>query len=341
MPAANYNFVIEQGSDFSIDFIYRDENGSVVDLTGKCVVFQFAFTGDLDTGECSKYILSSQANANYDTDNWSVTANNSGLIRIKLGAELTKNFTRVSAVYDLDVISQTDNLRNIRLSTGIITIVPRNFSNINLTGCPTNLDICVETFSPIVSPTPTPTGETPTPTPSQDTDLCLPFDCLDLDIYSMVYSGDTLVISDFSTASGSITTTTTGVIENIELAINGLYHNYPTDLQLILAPPSGDKILLSSNHKIPNYSSGFSFMFSNKADPTKYLHNAINGDSVNIYNKTDYINYNNETLLYSFDHLFNNSITGVWTLYARDTDPLSSGYISSWKLIITHAAEEE
>lgn len=340
MPAASYNFVIEQGTDFSIDFIYRDENGNLVDLTGKCVVFQFAFTGSLEDGECSKYILSSQANANYETDNWSVTANNAGLIRIKIAAELTKNFTRTSAVYDLDIISQTNNLRNIRLATGVISVTTRNFSNANILGCPTNVDICAEIFSPLVTPAPTSTGVTPTPTATELTDLCIPFDCLDLDIYSMVYTGSGLTLSDMSTVSGSVTTTATGIIENVELAINGLSHSSPTDLQLLLAPPSGNKILLSANHKIPNYSNNFSFMFSNKAAASKYLHNANNGDSVNIYNKTDYVDYNNESLLYSFNHLFNNSITGVWTLYARDTDPLSSGTIASWKLIVTHSPQE-
>lgn len=342
MPAAPYNFVIEQGTDFSIDFIYRDENNNPVDLTGKCVVFQFAFSGSLEEGECAKYILSSQANANYETDNWSLIGNNTGLIRIKIAAELTKNFTRTSAIYDLDIISQVNNLRNVRLSTGTITVVPRNFSNTDIIGCPSNIDVCVEQYSPPPSgsPVPTSTGIAPTPTITEITDLCLPFDCLDLDIYSMVYTGTGLILSDMSTSSGSIITTTTGIIENVELAINGLSHSNPSDLQLLLAPPSGNKILLSANHKIPNYSNSFSFMFSNKADDSKYLHNAINGDSINIYNKTNYVKYNNESLLYSFDHLFNSSVTGTWTLYARDTDPMSSGTISSWKLIVTHAAQE-
>lgn len=348
MPAASYNFVIEQGSDFALNFIYTDETGTPVDLTDKCVVFQFAFDGDLSEGECAKYTLSSQANSNYDTDNWSLSANNAGVISIKISAEITKTFTRTSAIYDLDVISQTNNLRNIRLATGIITVNTRNFSNSSLVSCPNNVDICSE-VNVVVTPTPTQDGVTPTdgstvtptPTTTEFEDLCLPYDCLDLDIYSMVYTGDPITISDISTASGSVITTDVRNIENIEVAINRLSHTSPTDIQLLLAPPSGDKILLSANDKISNYSNNFTFMFSNKAAANKYLYNAINGDSVNIYNKTDYVNYNDENLLYSFDHLFNNSITGVWTLYARDTDPMSSGSIDSWKLIITHSADEE
>lgn len=347
MPAAVYNFNLEQGSDFSIEYIYTDENGNPVDLTDKCVVFQFAFTvGSLSFGQCYKYVLSSQANSNYETDNWSITANNLGVIIIKISAEITKNFVPSTALYDLDIISATDNLRNIRLATGVITVTSRNFSNQSLIGCPTNIDICSEIYAPIPSPSPTipdiTGGLTPTPSPgSTQEDLCLPYDCLDLDIYSKVYTGSALVIDDLSTASGSITTVDTRNIENIEVAITKLSHSSPSDLQFILSPPSGDKILLSANHKIINYSNNFTFMFSNKASIGKYLYNAVNGDSVNIYDKTDIVNYNSEILNSSFDHLFNNSITGVWTLYVKDTDPVGSGSIDSWKLIITHSAEEE
>lgn len=341
MPAAIYNFPIEQGSDFSITFVYRDENSNPVDLTGKCVIFQFAFEGNLEVGQCLKYVFSSQANSNYDTDNWSLAADTDGNITIKISAEITKTFTAATALYDLDIVSQTDNLRNIRLATGTITIVSRNFSNRNLVGCPINIDPCYETFDIITSPTPTPTGEiTPTPIVTDSNDLCLPYDCLDIDLYSMVYSGSTLTIGDYSTVSGSITTTDTRNIENIEVAINKLSHPYPADLQLLLCPPSGDKILLSANHKITNYNNNFTFMFSNKASAGKYLYNASNGDSINIYNKTDIVNYDNENLLYSFEHLFNSSVTGVWSLIVRDTDPVGTGTINSWKLIVTHTASE-
>lgn len=341
MPAANYNFVMEQGSDFAIDFVYYDENGNPVDLTGKCVVFQFQFSGTFLEGECSRYVMSSQANTNYETDNWSVVVNNEGKISIKIAAEITKTFNKTSAIYDLDVISETNNLRNIRLAAGVITLVTRNFSNTSVSNCPNNIDPCAQIFVPNPTVTPTTTGEGGnTPTPTEITDLCLPYDCLDLDVYSMVYDGGSLVLTDSSAVSGIVTTTDTRVIENIELAINKLSHSSPEDIQLFLAPPSGDKILLSANHKITNYSNNFTFMFSNKASVGKYLYNATNGDSINIYDKTNVVKYSNENLLSSMSHLFNNSLTGVWTLIARDTDPLSSGTIDSWKLIITHVADE-
>lgn len=354
MPAAIYNFPIEQGSDFSINFIYRDENNNPVNLTGKCVVFQFALQYDVDGGQLYNYRFSSAANSNYDTNNWSLSADNNGNISIRISAELTKDFPALDingnpivGLYDLDIISQVNNLRNIRLSTGTITVVPRNFSS-DYAGCPTDLNPLVIT-TPTPTSTITPTGEiTPTPTTTNNLDLCSPFDCLDIDLYSKVYTGSSLIIGDYSpisgavvsTVSGYITTTDTRNIENVEVAINKLSHNHPYDLQIFLAPPSGDKILLSANHKIPNFNNNFSFTFSNRADAGKYLYNASNGNSINICNKTDIVNYNNENLLYSFDHLFNNSVTGVWNLIVRDTDPVGTGMIDSWKLIVTHTASE-
>ena len=171
--------------------------------------------------------------------------------------------------------------------------------------------------------------------------MCLPYDCVELDVYSVVYAGSGLNINDLSTSSGSITSTDTRMIENIELAINKLAHSSPQDIAFLLAPPSGNKILLSANHKIVNNNNNFSFMFSNKATATSYLHNISNGGLCNIYDKTSSYKYNNENLLYSFDHLFDTSTTGVWTLYAKDTDPLSSGSLDSWKLIVTYKPVEE
>ena len=351
MPAVTYNFVLEIGSDFSLDFVYSDESGNPVDLTDQCVVFQFGFTGDLNDGECAKYILSTAANSNYETENWAISANNNGVIKIRIAAELTKTFSgKSSANYDLDIITNTaaNTLRSKRLSGGLITFNQRNFDN--LVSCPTNLDICDEIYVPVVTPQPdsgddgdddSGGGGAATPTPTADAqDLCqLPFDCY-LDVYSMVNTGDSLVIEDLSTASGYVYVDDTRSIENVEFAINGLRHESVTDLQMLLAPPSGDKILLSANQKINNYTDGCSFMFSNKAEASKYLHNASNGNNINIYNKTDVVNYNSENLLYSFNHLFGHAVTGNWYFYVRDTDPVSTGSIDSWKLIITYEAEE-
>lgn len=333
MAAVNLNFNIEKGSDFDISFVYNDDQGNPIDLSNKCVTI--SFSGDNgDVGECS-----SQALANYSIDGWSLTANNLGIINWKLGASKTSLLNFNTAVYDLDIKSLTLPLNNTRLSQGSIQIIQRNIplesSNAE---CAINLDIFRKRLDQINIDTPTTTSTTPTPSLSASNieDFCLPYDCNPIDISSVVYAGSGLSITDMSLASGYVTTTNNNNIANIELAINKLSHSSPSDLIFLLAPPSGDKILLAANHKISNFNNNFSFMFSNKADPNNYIYNISNGQTCNIYDKTSIINYNNENLLSSFDHLFNNSITGVWNLIVKDTDPIGSGKIDSWKLIITY-----
>jgi len=332
MPAAIYNFEIEKGSDFSISFQYNDAAGVPIDLSGKCVQLKMLMSnGD-------QYVFSSAAPATYSSDGWSLSADNLGKISLKILSTTTLGFIGTSCVYDLDV---SDATGNIRLAAGSISFVSRNIDPLDLGSCSVSTDPkkLTATQTPTTS-TPTAPTPTPTPAPNEFEDLCLPYDCVELDIYSVVYAGSGLNINDLSTSSGSITSTDTRMIENIELAINKLAHSSPQDIAFLLAPPSGNKILLSANHKIVNNNNNFSFMFSNKATATSYLHNISNGGLCNIYDKTSSYKYNNENLLYSFDHLFDTSTTGVWTLYAKDTDPLSSGSLDSWKLIVTYKPVE-
>jgi subtilisin-like proprotein convertase family protein len=330
MPAAIYNFEIEKGSDFSISFQYNDAAGVPIDLSGKCVQLKMLMSnGD-------QYVFSSAAPANYTSHGWSLSADNLGKISLKILSTTTLGFIGTSCVYDLDV---SDSAGNIRLAAGSISFVSRNIDPLNLGYCSVSTDP-KKLAATQTTTTSTPTAPTPTPAPNEFEDLCLPYDCVELDVYSVVYAGSGLNITDLSTSSGSITSTDTRMIENIELAINKLAHSSPQDIAFLLAPPSGNKILLSANHKIVNNNNNFSFMFSNKATATSYLHNISNGGLCNIYDKTSSYKYNNENLLYSFDHLFDTSTTGVWTLYAKDTDPLSSGSLDSWKLIVTYKPVE-
>ena len=334
MPAAIYNFEIEKGSDFSISFQYNDAAGVPIDLSGKCVQFKMLMSNG------NQYIFSSAAPATYISDGWSLSADNLGKISLKIRSTITVDLTGTSCVYDLDV---SDTTGNIRLAAGSISFVSRNIDPLGLGSCSVATNPAVTATQTLTTSTPTGVAATPTPTPAPNEfeDLCLPYDCVELDVYSVVYAGSGLNITDLSTSSGSITSTDTRMIENIELAINKLSHSSPQDIAFLLAPPSGSKILLSANHKIVNNNNNFSFMFSNKATATSYLHNISNGGLCNIYDKTSSYKYNNENLLYSFDHLFDTSTTGVWTLYAKDTDPLSSGSLDSWKLIVTYKPVEE
>jgi subtilisin-like proprotein convertase family protein len=330
MAAVNFNFDIEKGSDFSISFVYIDNNGNPIDLSDKCVILSLSGSD----GSIRRY--SSRALADYSVNGWELIANNLGAITWNASASETGSFNFTNAVYDLDVKEiGTIKLNNIRISEGLINILNRNIPLID-SSCPSSLDALESTPPPPTSTNPDDPAVTPTPTVTDITDFCLPYDCGPLDLFSTVYNGSGLVLDDLSTTSDSVNVTNTGLITNVELAINKLSHNSPTDLVMLLSPPSGDKILLAANHKIFNFNNNFSFMFSNKADNNIYLHNVSNGQVCNIYDKTEIVNYNNENLLSSFDHLFGASLTGVWSLIIKDTDPLGSGSIDSWKLIITY-----
>ena len=331
--AVNYNFIIEQGSDFEINFQYDDENGTGVDLSDistTCCVLQM-----IPNSGVSKKGITSFSSRDLDTD-YLLSGSDKGLISLKLENPLTKLYTFDSAVYDLDVIQ--DN-KITRLVSGTITIEKRQTPFPTCELLPQDDE---NTGTGVVSP------NQPVPAPDNE-DLCLKTDCLDIDIYSIVYNGSSLAISDPSSVggnasglyvstsvSGYVSTLDTRLLENVELVINKLNHNYPQDLQILLSPPSGNKILVDGNHKIPGNSGNFSFMFSNKAPPNAYLHNVTNGNLCNIYDKTNVIKYSNENLLSGFDHLFGHSITGIWNLIIKDTDPISSGSIDGWKLILTY-----
>ena len=329
MAAINYNFPIEQGSDFSISFQYNDENGLPINLSeSACVIFQTDYTTASDPPIISGIKVLSTATSASNPNGFSISASDNGLITLSINSATTQNLNYANAVYDLDVIKDG---KSLRLAYGNITIDKRQ----------TDFADCVPATGGGGS---TGGGTTTTPdTPvSNASDLCLDTDCLNLDIYSTVYSGMPIYVgaggagNDLSISSGSIITYDTRVIENIELVINNLNHNSPQDLQMFLCPPSGNKILLAANHKIPQNSGNFNFMFSNKAPSDKYLHNITNGALCNIYDKRDFIKYSNENLLSSFDHLFVSGITGTWNLLIRDTDPISSGSIDGWTLIVTY-----
>lgn len=166
----------------------------------------------------------------------------------------------------------------------------------------------------------------------QVSDLCLS-ECISLDLYAIAYDGDGISILDETVSSGIITIDeTVRTIDTIDIAIGGLSHSSPQDLIFKIQPPSGTGVILSSNQKIPNYIDNFNFIFSKKAAPTSYLHNVSNGGYCRIYDK-----YNPDYLA-SFDHLSGHVPSGDWVLSIEDTDPLASGTIDSWKVIVTYSS---
>lgn len=306
MAATAHSFVIEQGSDFKITFQYIDESGNNIDLTNWCVVLQWK------TNQEELYVFSNKSNSN----DYSLTADSTGKIILQIPARTTLLYDFDNAVYDLDLQETTEQyfnsgLQTYRLVTGNIGIIKRNI--------PVNLQACSETFQ----------------NPNDLEDSCNII-CSQSDIYSVTYDGSAINIIDNGVVSGVINVNDNRTIENVEVIISNLNHASPQDLTLLLAPPSGNKILLSANNKIKNYRSNFTFGFSNKALPNLYLNEVNNGGICNIQNKTGIVKYNNENLTASIDHLIGYSINGNWSLIVRDSDIGASGSIGSWKLIITY-----
>ena len=59
MAAVTNNFVLEQGSDFSISFQYNDENGNGLDLSDSCVLLRWKQNDNNETIFITLALLSS------------------------------------------------------------------------------------------------------------------------------------------------------------------------------------------------------------------------------------------------------------------------------------------
>jgi subtilisin-like proprotein convertase family protein len=346
MPAAEYNFFIEQGSNFDITFQYLDENNNPIALssTEDCIVFKFQ-PDDLGIVKFPGVTYSSSAS---DISLRTITIGSNGQILLSLKYSDTKEFGWDTAKYDLYLIkdrnsSPTVNKKQYRLATGTISLVKVATS--------ANID-CEPPVTQSTPTTDTGTGNTNTPDvtptltlqPQADTvDLCSVV-CGNLDLYSTLYqyagpgNVSSLTINDNSIVSGQIPISSSLRIENIEVVVSGLKHQSPQDLSFVLVPPSGSGILLAHNQKIVNATTSAGFIFSRKASPSSFLHNMGNTSPyVNIYDKRQY-HPSGSNLRAGFSHLYNHALSGLWTLQIADTDPVGSGVLSGWGIVIQYSS---
>lgn len=310
MAAINYDFQIEQGSYSTISFIYQDADGNNIDLTGWCVVIQW--TDNL--GEQKLFTNREK------TDQYDITTYSNGRIVFNLSATTTNSYNFDTAVYDLDLQEPNEQYtgsgyKTLRLATGTVSIIKRSNPQTLLTNC---ADLLVN-----------------------NSDIC-PIECLTNDIYAVTYTGNSMTIPDIGKTTDIINISDNRTIEKIEVMIRGLRHKNPQDLQFLLSPPSGNPILLANNHKISNYIPGFTFVFSDDAAADQYLHNIKNNQKCKIYSKTssviiDGTEYPN--IEHSFTSLQNLPAQGDWILTIADSDPMQSGTISSWSIIVTYYPE--
>jgi len=111
MPAAVYNITIEQGVKFELGITYKDEEGSLVDLTG--------YTACMDIRE--KY--SDTTVIKTLTDISGITLGGAaGTIDILISAVDTRAFTFKKGVYDLELYPAAALSDTVRLMQGMVTL---------------------------------------------------------------------------------------------------------------------------------------------------------------------------------------------------------------------------
>jgi len=129
MAASRYDFSIEQGSSFRINLIYKNDDGSVIDITNWCARL---------TWTTNKNVIQvfNTTNLDYSIYKFTITGNE-GKISLLIPAETTNDFDFNTAKYDLELQSPDDlyvggGKYTTRLLYGVITIDKRFSKSDNL-----------------------------------------------------------------------------------------------------------------------------------------------------------------------------------------------------------------
>lgn len=127
MAASQYDFTIEQGSSFRMNVVYKDDNGSIIDLTGWCARLIWVTNKNITQ-------VFNTTNLDYSIYKFTI-AGEEGKISLLIPAETTNNFDFNRAKYDLELQSPDDlytggGKYTTRLLYGVITIEKR-FSKSN------------------------------------------------------------------------------------------------------------------------------------------------------------------------------------------------------------------
>lgn len=125
MAAAEYNFNIEQGSSYSLTFIYKNNQGVPIDISNWCARMLLT-TSDNQTISYVTGTTNSDYKMSIDGPN--------GKITLLLSATSTNNFTFKSAKYDFELESSDTFYTGggqyvTRVLFGVITVVKRNSKN--------------------------------------------------------------------------------------------------------------------------------------------------------------------------------------------------------------------
>lgn len=125
MRAAQYNFSIEQGSSFTLSFVYKNNSGDPVNLTGWCARLTWKSNSGVET------FSTETTNPQYRFDIDEVN----GKLTLQFPASTTNNFNFSNAKYDLELQSPNDLYNGggkytTRILYGTVTLIKR-FSQTN------------------------------------------------------------------------------------------------------------------------------------------------------------------------------------------------------------------
>lgn len=113
MAAAVYNIEIDQGSVYPLSLVYKDANGTPINLDGYKARMQI------------KRRFSSEALVSLTSDDGDIVLGGAaGTIDAKITAEVSKTLTIKQGVYDLELVPPSGEDDAFRLVKGVVVVNP-------------------------------------------------------------------------------------------------------------------------------------------------------------------------------------------------------------------------
>ena len=113
MPAATYDILIEQGSVFTLDLVYKDADGVAINLTGFHARMQFR----------ASYASPDPAVLSFSDADGTITLGGAlGTIHVEAPATTTADVAIKKGVYDLELIPPSGEADAFRLINGKVLV---------------------------------------------------------------------------------------------------------------------------------------------------------------------------------------------------------------------------
>lgn len=378
MAATEYNFAIEQGTIFAIDFNYKDTLNNPIDISNACVLFRMKPLNGSNTN-----LITFTTTGNTTTSAYSFRISpEKGLISLRLPAETTNAYDWASANYELEItlpdLFYNGGSRIVkRLLQGTITLrkrlIPADFvpsctiteEGTEVYGMEQDLSSYSISDSCVGSPCEFIGGNA----------NIFPIYNIDT-LESVIYFRDRVLINNenpygkSSPFPASLSVTESRIIERVDVLFDGFTHSNPTDLRVLLVHNGSGVLLLDQNKfSYNNKPKNLSFIISDYAVPrpdgsaptmsnlTDYKDNLIENKNLSVAlpgcaNPAS-LNYplpsdafaesdpNGDISVYAsgLKTFEGMDVFGDWKLYAIDYNEKDSGLVGAVKLIVYYQNE--